>query len=492
VTLGLLGAWPFLSFADHNRDDLPIYGVSIAIYGFVFVVALFAVAGLCLVILGRRHSVSVAYTLAIGSVCLFSYLAVAGPLAELGVALGSARIAVWLAGSLTLMTLTWLLSGRPGAALVLGVAAATMVVFPASRLTAVAAVRSGPPVAARMVPAVWVGAQQPSVYWLVLDAYGRADVLKAYFGFNNDGFLAELRERRFQVADSAFANYASTKLSISTTGNMDYFLPVGDAMHPLLWTARLQGFNLVADRFIAKGYRYVHVEPGGNNLKTRCGGREDQCITSELGGTLGLNEAEAGLLKLTALFPIVRQLFPDFLSFDFTYLSDVSNKLVTSPPMFVFIHILSPHTPPRYNADCSRIDRVAFDLMGDTWESYVTDLGCLNPEVIAFVDGVLAADGGDPIIIVQSDHGYRGDESGLPATAEAIDPRLVRFAVLQAIRLPEKCAGAVPLETTLVNTFRLVFTCMGDTDVPLIADNIYAHDKRTTWPLEIDNWERHR
>lgn len=492
----LLGAWPFVSFLDHNRDDAPVYWLGIAGYGVGFVAFLLMVAALGGLLLGRARSGRIANTLGVGAVCLFNYLAMAGPLSQLGISLGTVKIAIWLVVSLALMGLVWRLSSRPQVSMVLCAAAAVMVAIPAARL-AVFAIEAGrisdAGAAAATAAGKPPGDAQPSVYWVVLDAYTRADALEAYFGYKNQRFLSALRDRRFHVADSAYTNYASTKLAISTIGAMDYYLPVGEPMHPSLWTARLQGFNRVVDRFVTRGYRYVHVEPGGNNGKTRCGGREALCITSKPGGTLSLDEAEVALLKLTPLYPIFRRLFPGFLSFDFTGFDDVTGKLTIdgTRPTFAFVHILSPHPPARYNPDCSRIKQVAWDLVGadesNSPESYLTDLKCLNAEVIAFVDNVLSNDPNDPIIIIQGDHGYRGDADKLPAPSiEAIDRRLVRYAILHAMRLPERCDGMPRHDMTSVNTFRIVFTCLGDSDLAQLPDRLFKHSRAGLRPLQID------
>lgn len=263
-------------------------------------------------------------------------------------------------------------------------------------------------------------------------------------------------------------------------------------MHPAQWTARLQGFNQTVDRFMAKGYSYVHAGPGGNNDKTRCGGREALCVTSASGGFLNLNEADIGLLRLTALYPIFRVLFPALISFDFNDLGNMTAKLSLWPdaPVFAFVHILSPHPPRRYSTDCSRVAAVGHDLVGDDAENtpaaFVNDLKCLNPQVISFIDAILASDPSDPIILIQGDHGYRGNENILPAPAgPAIDRRLIRFANLNAMRLPRRCADMGRDDITSVNTFRVVFSCLGDTDLPQIPDLLFTHSKKTVREMNI-------
>ena len=495
IVLVLLGAWPFVSFLDHNQEDAPLYWDTVALYGLIFVAMLAAAAAVGRLLFRRVEFARIANPLAVGAVCFFNYLALAGPLSELGISLGTVKLMIWGALTLAVMTVAWRLSRHAQTSLVLCVVAAVMVAVPAVQLVLFAlGTRSdaGATQAASVAP-IERDAPQPNVYWIVLDAYARADVLEAYFGHRNDRLLEALRTRGFFVADRAFSNYRSTMLSLSSTATMRYYLPVGEKLHPSLWTARLQGFNPVVDRFLARGYAYVHAEPGGNNLKTRCGGREALCITAKPRGAFSINEAEATLLRLTPLYPVVRRLLPDLLSFDFTTLADVAAKLEPrrDAPIFVFAHILSPHPPPRYNPDCSRIGRVEWDLTGDdrahSIETYLTDVRCLNADLLRFVDTVLAEDPTDPIIIVQSDHGFRGPP--MPATPEAaavLDPRLLRHAILHAMRLPARCAKTLDHAFSSVNTFRIVFTCLGADGLDLLPDRLFDHGPDGVTPLEVN------
>ena len=93
VVLLLLAAWPFVSFLDHNRNDAPVYWLGIAGYGVGFVAFLLMVTALGGLLLGRARSGRIANTLGVGAVCLFNYLAMAGPLSQLGISLGTVKIA---------------------------------------------------------------------------------------------------------------------------------------------------------------------------------------------------------------------------------------------------------------------------------------------------------------------------------------------------------------------------------------------------------------
>lgn len=467
LTLILLALWPYVSFLDHNRDDALIYGASFSLYALCFAGLLLIAAGLGIWLFGRDRTAPVAHVCAVASVLLFSYLPLSGFLSGLGISLGTVRIAIWAVLSLAILVLVWRVSRNETAKLVLLAAAAVMFIVPVAGL-ATFALSGTQEERASVAPAPRSAeARRENVYWFIFDAYARADVLADYFGYDNSAFVAALEGRGFDVADQVLANYASTKLSISTTASMDYVVPEGAPLHPSMWTARLQGFNAVVDTFKGLGYRYVHAEPGGNNLKTRCGGNEDACITAPTGGTFGVSEAEVGLLQLTPVFPIIRRLAPDLLSFDFTDIADVlaRHDPVSDGPSFLFAHILSPHPPQRYDAECGQLARVDFDLAGDDYSQlvdiYLNDLTCLNREIISMVDRIVAEDPGDPFIILQSDHGFRSGLALTPRTGNpGVPPELVAYANLHAMRAPESCDTRASDEFTPVNTFRIVLSCI--------------------------------
>ena len=75
----------------------------------------------------------------------------------------------------------------------------------------------------------------PNVYYVILDAYPRNDILKKHMNFDNSEFTNMLEQRGFHVAKNSFANYHLSGLSISSTMNMNY---IRRALHALACPAR--------------------------------------------------------------------------------------------------------------------------------------------------------------------------------------------------------------------------------------------------------------
>jgi hypothetical protein len=67
-----------------------------------------------------------------------------------------------------------------------------------------------------------VNEELPDIYYIILDAYGRSDVVQELFEYNNSSFINYLKERGFHVAEQSHSNYIQTSLSISSSLNLDY------------------------------------------------------------------------------------------------------------------------------------------------------------------------------------------------------------------------------------------------------------------------------
>ena len=72
----------------------------------------------------------------------------------------------------------------------------------------------------------------PDIYYIVLDAYTRSDVMKNKFGYDNSLFINSLQDMGFYVAECSQSNYSMTSLSLASTLNMDYLQNLSDAYKP--------------------------------------------------------------------------------------------------------------------------------------------------------------------------------------------------------------------------------------------------------------------
>ena len=478
LPLVLLSSWPFISFLATNKLET-IYAPRILLIWLAYLVLCFIGLGILKLVFRSQPIARLTIFLGAVSAWSFSYLPISRVLAGWGIELGRPRLVIWLVAAILLSFVVLRMRKVRELTLIAIVVALAMMIVPTVQI---ATYYAQPITAAERKPsdqsiAIQGVKRRPNVYWLILDSYARADVLKDRAGYDNWPFLEALERRGFRVGQQSLSNYSTTMRSLSTTVTMDYYLPVEEKLDPMMWAAKLQGFSPLVDRFKSHGYRYVHAESGSAILNTRCGGNEDRCITGPVRLGLGLSEAEVGLLKLTPLFPVIRRMYPGLLNMDRTDVRDVIEALGKQmvEPFFVFAHVLSPHTPNRYNKDCRRRDDVEWNLGLKMYrspkvvEGYLTDITCINKELLVGIDDILARDTSDPVIIIQADHGAPIGES---------DSRekdlLAHFAILNVIRFPAGCGGQFYPSVSAVNTFRMVFSCIEEELVPLLPDRYFS------------------
>jgi hypothetical protein len=109
----------------------------------------------------------------------------------------------------------------------------------------------------RLSSRVAANADRPDVYYIILDAYGREDVLRSAAGYDNSTFLNALRQRGFYVADCSQSNYAYTEFSLTSSLNYNYVENLGHSeRRALLRQSAIRSF------FEANGYRIVAFPTG--------------------------------------------------------------------------------------------------------------------------------------------------------------------------------------------------------------------------------------
>ena len=336
-----------------------------------------------------------------------------------------------------------------------------------------------------------------NVYWIVLDGYPRADVLRQFFDYDDTPFLDSLRDLDFTVYDHAVASFPETVFSISSTlslgqlvdetGSPGKIPPMRDL------TRRVRGRNVVVRTLRTMGYRYIHFQNGYDDL-TQCPLEGAICIRGNVGHRLQFDEFDIALLSKTPLIDAMAlgnaKLRIDEALFARGAVSDLTERLADvqarGGPFFLYGHILAPHPPIRFRQDCS-IRPADADLQ--SWDStdkpaFLEQLACVNREAIDLVGRIVASDP-QAIVVVQSDHGtaFRGqfkllrDEAAghgetfrgeLAKPYDGWDDQDVkeRFGALNAIRMPAACAEEAAGTVDLVNTFARVLGCIAGRPLP--------------------------
>ena len=303
-----------------------------------------------------------------------------------------------------------------------------------------------------------------NVYYLLFDHYSRNDVYKKFYNFDNSLFLKEIEKYNFKVINNSATNVVYTDMTMTSIFDMNLerikkYLNNDDSYEMGFWKS---GDTVVQKIFKKVGYKHymsldasMHGSPcKRKNLQNT---NIDKCISQKI----KFAELEFNLLKMTPLFDILGKFFPSFFTYQFLYPSYITENLDSIIPnnqhIFYYMHFYMPHPPPKFGTNCKKQIQI-LDLKGDgpnakyigkkTKKAIVNDVKCINKLIIDFVEKLDEIDP-NAIVVIQSDNSNVGKL--FPYT----------HYNLNLWKLPKSCHHMMSDDITNVNTFRIVFNCLG-------------------------------
>ena len=340
------------------------------------------------------------------------------------------------------------------------------------------------------------GEDAPDVYYIILDAYGRADIIQEIFNYDNSPFLDMLRERGFYIADYSRSNYAQTSLSITSSSNMEYLqdlipnLDPKDKSRDVLWSLLKHG--KVRTALEAIGYKTVAFPTGltGTDLQDAdvyySAGTMDEIVSlsavTPFESMLVYNSAGRiltdGLIVLPSFIEELRYPYEVRRARTlnaFEHLMDIPDL---EGPHFVFAHIIAPHPPFVFDRNGNPVDPNAPFSLGfgygeyrpeelESWiKGYREQLLFVNDRMIQVIDAILTKSETPPIIVIQADHGPKAETDILPYTHE-------RLSIFNAYYLPNGGNESLYPSITPVNSFRVVFNTYFDASLEILPDRVF-------------------
>ena len=339
----------------------------------------------------------------------------------------------------------------------------------------------------------------PDIYYIILDGYARSDTMHEAIGLDNSEFIAFLERQGFYVAANSRSNHNWTSLSLSSSLNLTLAQYLGANMLPGYYPTPFVDFirhSLVRRSLEEIGYRSVAFQSGylpteWIDADAYVGPATDSLPSPNVG--FQPNAFESMLLDTTLLQPVLS--WPP-LGFelqgtptrDQSYPYDVLRAVILSEfnhlaqplplegPRLVFAHIVAPHSPYLFTAtgEARSSDQPftlleAADVSANDRDLYRDQAAYITGRAQEVIQSILVNSDTPPVIILQADHG-----PGLGmGQAE-------RTAILNAILVREECRSMLYPSITPVNTFRIVFNCYFDSDLPLVEDEVYW----SKWPRE--------
>jgi len=346
-----------------------------------------------------------------------------------------------------------------------------------------------------LTPATATGEETPDIFYILVDGYGRQDVLHDLYDLDNAEFIGYLRENGFYVADSSHANYGQTLLSLSSALYCDY---LQDLWELYRYDRDRSGLlaqlpdNPVQAQLKANGYEFWSFATGSEITEFP----EADHYREPRGS---LSEFENLLVSLTPLPYLLSDSVSQYgahrrrINFVFDSLGRLEP---TDRPKFVFAHILAPHPPFVFGADGKAIDPDrpfalhdgnGFEAIGGTQAEYVAGYRAqaayitarLQEMVRGLLDNYSAT---PPVIMLQSDH---GPGSRTQWNLAALTDIRERFGILNAYLLPEGADSLLHPSISPVNSFRVLLNSCFGADLELLPDSAYYSPFQ--YPYDFEN-----
>ena len=310
--------------------------------------------------------------------------------------------------------------------------------------------------------------KSPDIYYIILDGYGRADVLKNEYGYDNLDFLNTLRDLGFFIADCAQSNYAQTQMSLASSLNFDYIDALSDRFVP--GSDDRTGLDVLIHQSAVReslekaGYQTVAFATGF--LATELTDADYFLGPQHSRGEL--NEFEYLLMETTFARLIQdgnrfgmqtsgSERFRERTLFALDKLDELS---YIKGPKFVFVHLIIPHPPYVFGPTGGPVEPAAVGTTRtqEGASHYRDQVIYINSRMMEIVPKIIANSTTPPIILIQGDHG--------PTVASS--PR-ARMSNLSAYFLPEV---DTPIDSTItpVNTFRIILNEYFGQNLKLLDD----------------------
>ena len=328
----------------------------------------------------------------------------------------------------------------------------------------------------------------PDIYFIALDAYSGADVLKDLYGFDNSEFIQSLQSRGFVVPEQSRSNYAKTVLSLNSTLNIDYI----ESLQPRLDYHRY--WWLLSPYFERSRVRLTLESAGYTSVSVATGWNLTSNTTSDLyhsGQRVAFNDFESFFLAHTplgAMKPLFQRVgVPSEYESHRTailYTFQALQEIPASPaPKFVFAHVFAPHPPFVFDATGRSLqpaypfgfdDANLFSLGADEYrDGYVGQIEFVNKRLMSVVDEILRQSRTPPIIILQGDHGPRMFGNFLSHQRTCLKET---FSTFSAYLLPGAPEDLIPRTVSSVNLFRIIFNHYFNGSFPLLESKNFYDD----------------
>ena len=299
-------------------------------------------------------------------------------------------------------------------------------------------------------------------------------------------FDAALQNRGFHIIAHPQSNYNRTQFSIAATLNLEYLQGVSPYSRSKYYRQAMQSIEqaVVTRVFMHCGYRMYNLSIFNwgrypallkENFLTLT---ENQVLLYNTLPERYSHDVQWHLSFIDKYLPGWRTNMASYQKQEEeknTKLKNYNNTVIdsllkipaldTAGPKFLYAHLYLPHIPLSYDSNGKPVQAISgSNTSGTSKTAVLSYLKYTNKVILRIVDSILQHARRPPLIIVQSDHGFRD----LP---KDIAPGERYFDNYSAFYFPDKNYNALTDSFTNINTFAVVFNNYFKTSIPMQKDS---------------------
>jgi len=328
---------------------------------------------------------------------------------------------------------------------------------------------------------------RPDIYFLVFDSYPGTTLLKDYLHYDNTPFDSILKSKGFYVAGRPQSNYNRTALSMAATLNFEYLqnIPDQSKLEPKHYNQASLSIEtaVVPAVFIHNGYHIYNLSFFDLAMHPSMM-KENFLVLPEEKMLLYNTLIERfrrdvlwnfimlyGNLHISGQEKISQELFTK----ESIKKRDFNNRLIDSvqkiplhdtlKPKFIYAHFYLPHPPFFYDRNGNSLNLNLADVAHsmEQKEAFISYLEYTNKIILKIVNTILINAPVKPVIVLQSDHGYRDFKK------DFIKPEQY-FRNYSSFYFPDGNYSMLYDTISNINTFPVIFNKYFKTNISLQKD----------------------
>ena len=313
------------------------------------------------------------------------------------------------------------------------------------------------------------------IYWFIFDAYGRNDVLRTHYDFDNTPFIDELSKLGFFIDKEATTNFIDTGSALPAIMELENLGTLNREINIDLRSRRDPDDWRFRDSAIVS-----LLSPLGYESKEFSSERVDSVYRSIFSVVY---YESTGLRSIpmhwkpwkkrqgTGGIGIVKSL-------------KLTEEQVGRSDVIVFSYNYQPHPPYFFDAEGQSLDVKTTHPSGaerrNEWSlksDYINQLKYINKLILQTVENILEQSETEPLIIIQSDHGPASNwtlSEKLSGAYGNEDLFYERISILSAVYIPSSCdQDKYGDSSASLNTFKFVLNNCFNTNIPLFPKDVY-------------------